>query len=160
MDILLVVLAGVLILLGIIGCVIPMLPGTPLCYLGIIMLHFSCYAEFSVHFFVRWGVIIILVQGLDYYIPIWGGRRFGGSKKGVWGSVVGMLAGLFLGPFGILLGAMAGAFIGELLAGKASSQAIKAAFGSFLGFILGTISQLVVAGCLLFYYCKALSYAI
>jgi uncharacterized protein YqgC (DUF456 family) len=158
MDIFLVVLAGVLLLLGLIGCIVPMLPGTPLCYLGIILLHFSSYAEFSLHFFIKWGVVIIFVQGLDYFIPIWGARKFGGSKKGVWGSMIGMIVGLFLGPFGILLGAVGGAFIGELLAGKTSNRAIIAAFGSFLGFILGTISQLVVAGFLLSYYIQALSY--
>jgi uncharacterized protein YqgC (DUF456 family) len=137
-----------------------MLPGTPLCYLGIVLLHFTSYAEFSLNFFIRWGVIIILVQGLNYLIPIWGARKFGGSKKGVWGSMIGMILGLFLGPFGIFFGAVLGAFVGELLAGKATIQAIRAAFGSFMGFIFGTISQLVVAGCFLYYYCQAIIHAV
>lgn len=161
MDILLVIFAGLLLLLGLIGCIVPMLPGTPLCYLGIILLHFSSYAEFSIQFFIRWGVIIIIVQGLDYFIPIWGAHKFGGSKKGVWGSMIGMFIGLIAGgPLGIILGTILGAFVGELLAGKETVKAIRAAFGSFLGFILGTISQLAVAGFLIYYYFEALSYSL
>jgi uncharacterized protein len=160
MDILLVVLAGLLLLLGLIGCIVPMLPGTPLCYLGIILLHFSSYAEFSIHFFIRWGVIIIIVQGLDYFIPIWGAHKFGGSKRGVWGSMIGMMIGIFIGPLGIILGAISGAFVGEMLAGKNTGTAIRAAIGSFIGFILGTISQVGGGGVLVYYYFEALTYFI
>lgn len=160
MDIFLVIFAGILLILGLIGCIVPMLPGTPLCYLGIILLNFTSFAEFSIHFFVKWGVIIIIVQGLNYFIPIWGARKFGGSKMGVWGSMLGMFVGLFFGPFGIIIGVVSGAFIGEILAGKATSTAIRAAFGSFLGFIVGTISQLVVAGFLIYHYFEAISYAL
>ncbi|MFT3751896.1 MAG: DUF456 domain-containing protein [Paludibacter sp.] len=157
MDIVLVVLAGLLLLLGLTGCIIPMLPGTPLCYLGIIVLHFTSYAEFSIPFLVLWAGIIILVQGLNYIIPIWGTKKFGGSKKGAWGSMIGMLIGLvFGGPLGIIVGTVVGAFVGEMLAGKETGKAIRAAFGSFIGFIFGTIPQLVVAGFLIFYYIEAL----
>lgn len=156
MDILLLVLAGILLLLGFFGCIIPMLPGTPLSYLGILLLHFSSKAEFSIHFLVRWALIVIAVQGLDYIIPIWGAKKFGGSKMGVWGSMIGLIVGFLFGPWGILFGPMVGAFIGELFAGKTSNMAIKAAFGSFVGFLLGTISQLTVAGFLIYYYVRAL----
>ncbi len=157
MDIFLVIVAGLLLLLGLVGCIIPMLPGTPLCYLGIILLHFSSYAEFSIPFLILWAGIIILVQGLNYIIPIWGTKKFGGSKKGVWGSVIGMLIGLFTGgPLGIILGTILGAFVGELFAGKETNKAIKAAMGSFMGFMAGTISQLVVAGFLIYYYFEAI----
>lgn len=157
MDIFLVIVAGLLLLLGLVGCIIPMLPGTPLCYLGIILLHFSSYAEFSIPFLILWAGIIILVQGLNYIIPIWGTKKFGGSKNGVWGSVIGMLIGLFTGgPLGIILGTILGAFVGELFAGKETNKAIKAAMGSFIGFMAGTISQLVVAGFLIYYYFEAI----
>ena len=157
MDIVLIILAGILLLLGLTGCIIPMLPGTPLCYLGIILLHFSSYAEFSISFLILWAGIIVLVQGLNYFIPIWGTKKFGGSKKGVWGSMIGMLIGLFTGgPLGIIVGTVLGAFIGEMLAGKETSKAIRAAFGSFIGFMAGTISQLVVAGFLIYYYFEAI----
>lgn len=156
MDIILIVLAGVLLTIGFIGCIIPMLPGTPLSYLGILLLNFSSKAEFSTEFLVRWAIVVITVQGLNYFIPIWGTKVFGGSRMGVWGSMIGLLIGFFLGPWGIIFGAIIGAFVGELLSGKASKQAIRAAFGSFLGFLIGSISQLVVAGYLLYYYVEAL----
>jgi len=158
MDTFLIVLAGILLITGLAGSVISKLPGTLLCYLGIIILQYSTIAEFSVHFFIKWGVLVIAVQGLDYLIPDWGNRMFGGSKKGVYGSLTGLLIGLYIGPWGIIAGAVGGAFIGELFAGKKSNQAIHHAVGSFAIFILGTISQLIVSGILLYHYVENLSY--
>ena len=160
MDTFLIVLAGILVVTGLVGCIFPKLPGTPLCYLGIILLHYSSIAEFSINFFIRWGIFVIAVQGLDYLIPTWGKRKFGGSTKGVWGSLIGMLAGLYFGTYGIISGAIIGAFIGELFAGKESNEAIHHAFSSFLFFILGTISQLIVAGGLLYYYIDEIRYVL
>jgi len=160
MDTFLIVLAGVFLIAGLIGCFVSKLPGVLLCYLGIIVLHYSSIAEFSVHFFIKWGVAVIVVQGLDYLIPNWGNRKFGGSKIGVWGSLFGMLAGMYFGPWGIMAGAVIGAFIGELIAGKESGLAIHQAVYSFAFFILGTISQLIVAGILIYYYLDELSYVL
>jgi uncharacterized protein YqgC (DUF456 family) len=159
MDTLLIVIAGFLLIAGLIGSVKSKLPGTPLCYLGIIILQFSNIAVFSVHFFIKWGVLVIAVQGLDYLIPDWGSRKFGGSKKGVWGSFLVMIAGIYFGPVGITTGAIVGAFAGEFFAGKESNIAISHAISSFSFFILGTISQLIVAGILIYYYIDNVSYA-
>jgi len=156
MDIFLIILAGILLVLGFLGSILPVLPGTPLSYLGILLLHFTSKVEFSIEFLVLWAILVILVQVLDYLIPIWGTKKFGGSKYGVWGSVLGMIAGLFFGPLGIILGPFIGAIIGELLAGKASKEAIKAGFGTFVGFLFGTISKLIVAGFLIYYYVEAI----
>jgi len=160
MDNFIIILAGCFIFTGLIGCVISKFPGTILCYLGIIILQFSSIAEFSVHFFIQWGIIIIAVQGLDYFIPTWGKRKFGGSKRGVWGSFLGMLAGIYFGPWGIVSGAIIGAFVGEHFAGKESNAAINHALTSFVFFILGTISQLIVAGILAYHYVDAVSYVL
>jgi len=158
MDNLIIIIAGFLIVAGLIGCLIPKLPGVVLSFLGLIVLHFSTIAEFSSHFFIRYGILVIAVQGLDYLIPNWGIRKFGGSKKGVWGSLTGMLIGLFFGPWGIIVGAIVGAFIGELFAGKQSYIAINQAISSFVFFILGTVFQLIVAGLFLQFYIDELSY--
>ena len=160
MDLFLIVSAGILVFAGIVGSFFPKLPGTALSYLGIILLHYSSLAEFPVTFFIRWGVFVIIVQGLDYLIPTWGKRKFGGSMKGVWGGLIGMLALMYFGTYGIIFGAVAGAFIGELFAGKESNEAIHKAFSSFVFFILGTISQLIIAGGLLYYYLDNLLYVI
>ncbi|MDD4971821.1 MAG: DUF456 domain-containing protein [Paludibacter sp.] len=160
MDTFLIVLAGIFLITGLAGSVISKLPGTLLCYLGLLVLQYSTIADFSVHFFIKWGVLVIAVQGLDYLIPDWGNRKFGGSKKGVYSSLTGLLMGLYFGPWGIITGAVAGAFFGELFAGKKSNQAIHHAVGSFVLFFLGTISQLIVSGLLIYHYVENLSYVL
>lgn len=143
---------------GLIGSMKKKFPGTILAYLGIILLHYSKLAQYSVHFFIQWGVVIIAIQGLDYILPNWGKRRFGGSKKGVWGSLIGMLIGLLFGKWFLVAGAILGAFAGELLAGKKSNEAIHQSAGAFLIFILGNISQVIVCGVLLRHYVNSVSY--
>ena len=156
MDIFLIILAGVCLLVGLSGSVLPVLPGVPVSYIGILLLHFTSGVQFSTEFLIFWAVIVVLVQALDYFIPIWGTKQFGGTKKGVWGSMIGMVVGLFFAPLGIILGPFIGAIIGELLAGKETNAAIKAGFGAFVGFLFGTIAKLIVGGFLIFYYVEAL----
>ncbi len=71
-DILLTAGGSVLIILGIIGCVIPVIPGPPLSFVGILLLHFSSYAEFSFEFLLLFGALAVIVTVLDYIVPIWG----------------------------------------------------------------------------------------
>ncbi len=151
MDIVLIIAGLLLIVAGIAGAVLPVLPGLPLSYAGILLLHFSKSIDFSLKFLIFWAVVIILVQLLDYLIPIWGTRKFGGSKRGVWGSATGMLAGLFFAPWGIIIGPFLGAVIFELTGGKETRAAIKAGFGAFVGFISGVVVKLVAGGFLLYY---------
>lgn len=152
MDLFLIIMAGLLLVTGFLGSILPILPGIPLSYAGILLLHFTDKYQFSSEFLILWAVIVVAIQVLDYYIPIWGTKKFGGSKSGIRGSVIGLLFGMFLGPFGIVLGPFVGALVGELLAQKATPDALKAAFGAFLGFIIGTVSKLIVAGMLIYYY--------
>jgi uncharacterized protein YqgC (DUF456 family) len=160
MDTFLIVFAGILIVAGLVGGLIPKLPGAPLSYLGLVVFQYSSIAEFSVHFFIRFGILVIAIQGLDYLIPSWGERKFGGSTKGVWGSLAGVIAGLYFGIPGIVLGAISGAFIAELFAGKESNEAIQHAVSSFIYFIIGTIFQVIVCGIMLFYYIDNLRYVL
>ena len=152
MDLFLIIIAGLLLVTGFLGSILPILPGIPLSYAGILLLHFTDKYQFSSEFLILWAVIVVAFQVLDYYIPVWGTKKFGGSKSGIRGSVIGLLFGMFLGPFGIVLGPFVGALVGELLAQKATPDALKAAFGAFLGFIIGTVSKLIVAGMLIYYY--------
>jgi len=154
MDTFLIIIGFVCIIMGIAGTLLPVLPGIPLSYLGILLLHFSEKIQFTSEFLIFWAIMVIIVSLLDFYIPIWGTKKFGGSKRGIWGCALGMVVGIFLGPWGIILGPFAGAVIGELSSGKQSKAALKAGFGSFLGFILGTASKLIVGGFLLFYAVK------
>lgn len=156
MDIFLIILAGLLLIIGLLGCIMPILPGVPLCYVGILLLHFTSKIQFSTTFLVVWAVIVVAIQVLDYFIPIWGTAWFGGSRWGTLGSVVGIVVGMFFGVGGIVIGPFIGAVIGELLTGRAIMPALKAGFGSFVGFMAGSVSKLVVAGFLIFYYIRAL----
>ena len=156
MDIFLIIVAGILVVLGFLGCILPVLPGVPLSYIGILLLHFTSKVQFSTQFLIIWAVIVVVIQVLDYFIPILGTKKFGGSKWGAWGSAIGVVVGLFFGPWGIILGPFLGAVVGELLSGRASQDALKAGFGSFIGFLVGTVTKLIVSGFLIYYYIEAL----
>ena len=156
MDIILIIIAGLLLLVGFLGSILPVLPGIPLSYLGIILLHLTSIVQFSSKFLIILGTFVVIIQVLDFFIPAWGTKRTGGSKAGIRGSVIGLIAGFFMAPWGILIGPFAGALIGELLVGKTSEKAIKAAFGAFLGLLVGTIFKLILAGIMMYYYVEAL----
>lgn len=155
MDIFLIISGSLLMILGIAGCLLPILPGPPLSYLGLIAIHLTSKIDFSSKFLISWGIIVILVSILDYVIPIWGTKFFGGSKYGVWGSMVGLLAGLFIPPVGIIIGPFIGAVVGEMLANN-KQNALKAGFGSFIGFIAGTVVKMLVSLIMLYYFIAAL----
>lgn len=157
MDFVLIGFGIILMTVGIIGCVLPLLPGPPLNYIGLLLLHFTGRYHFSTEFLVLWAIITAVVYGVDLLIPVWGTKKFGGSKYGIWGSIIGLLAGfLFFPPFGIIIGPFAGAVIGELIAGKDSGAALKSGFGSFVGFFTGTVFKLVASGMMTWYFAKEL----
>jgi uncharacterized protein YqgC (DUF456 family) len=145
-DIVLLTTGGICMIVGIIGCVLPVLPGPILCYAGLILLQFSSKHPFSITFLVIYAILTVLVAGLDYVIPIYGTKKLEGSKYGIWGSAVGLVVGtIFFFPFGILVGPMLGAFIGELISGKTKDKALKSALGSFLGFLASTAVKLLLS---------------
>ena len=148
MDIVLLVLAIVCGLLGIVGCVVPALPGPPLTYLGIWFVQWSGYAHLDTSVMVIWGVVTVVVTVIDFLLAPWMTKRFGGSKAGSWGSIVGLFAGMFL-PLPPLVGPLVGPFLGAYLAEiwvskKDSRTALHAALGSFLSFFVGTGIKLMV----------------
>ena len=183
MDILLIILGAVCLLLGLIGCVAPVIPGVPLAYLGLLLLHWTDRVQFSWQFLTIWAVIVVVIQILDYVIPAWGTKKFGGSKWGVWGSTIGLIVGMFMGPWGIVLGPFAGAVLGELIyfnrhphaTPSESAQthpmndqtatklpqtnlnrALRAGFGSFIGLLTGTIIKCICCGMMITYFVKEL----
>jgi hypothetical protein len=147
-----------LIILGIIGCVVPGLPGPPLSYLALISLSISKKWEvFSPEFLIAMAGLTILVTAIDFVIPAFGAKKFGASKFGFWGAVIGMIVGFFyFPPLGIIIGAFLGAFVGEVISGKQTYGAFKAGWGVFIGIITGTVLKLVVSGIMTFYFFKAL----
>lgn len=179
MDIFLIILGAICLLLGLIGCVAPVIPGVPLSYVGLLLLHFTDRVQFSWQFLTVWAVIVIVIQVLDYFIPAWGTKKFGGSKYGVWGSTIGLLLGFFMGPWGIIVGPFVGAVVGELIYFNRHPQAIisgseqpasntqqaknrnltralRAGFGSFVGLLTGTILKCICCGMMIVYFVKEL----
>ncbi len=157
MDYLLIAAGALFMIAGILGCIIPVLPGPPLSYAGLLLLHFTDKYQFTPRFLIIWGIVTVVAFALDYIIPAWGTKKFGGSRFGVWGSIIGLFAGLlFFPPFGIIVGPFAGAVIGELVAGQNTESALKSGFGSFAGLLLGTLIKLTVSGLMLWHFIKML----
>jgi uncharacterized protein len=145
MDTLLIIFGILFLLVGIVGCIIPMLPGPPLAYLSLVLLQLTAKAPFDANFMILWALITIGVTLLDFWVPIYGTIKFGGTKTGARGAAVGLIVGLFfLPPIGLIIGPFAGAFIGELIAGQPSNLALKSAIGSFIGFVAGTLMKIAV----------------
>ncbi|HEX6223229.1 MAG TPA: DUF456 domain-containing protein [Chryseolinea sp.] len=144
MDTFWLVLGIIMMLVGILGSILPLLPGPPLAYLALLIQQLRSDTPFTSEFLWLWAGITVVVTALDYIVPIYGTRKYGGSKYGVWGSTIGLIAGFWLGPLGIIIGPFIGAFVGELIASNDSEHALRAAWGSFVGFLFGTLLKLVV----------------
>lgn len=156
MDLLWTVIACGFMLAGIVGSVVPLLPGPPLSFVGLLILQLRETAAFTLKFLAIWLVIVIFIAILDYVVPIYGTRKFGGSKYGMWGCAIGLIAGLWFGPLGIITGPFLGAFLGELVATNQSDIALKAAIGSFIGFVFSTLIKLIACFVMGWYFIKAL----
>ena len=160
MDVFLAILGTICIIIGVLGSLLPILPGPPISYAGVLLLHFTQYAQYSTRFLVLFAILTAVVAVLDYVIPIWGTKKFGGSKYGTWGATIGVVVGIFMGPVGMIAGPFIGAVVGEMIYGKKSNEAFRAGLGSFIGFITGTLMKIVLSVILAFHFFKALGTAI
>jgi len=151
-DYFLLALALALILLGLIGCILPVLPGPPLSFLGMLALDYTHWGNFDSDTLWTFGLIAVVVTALDYIVPVWGTKKFGGSRAGIWGASIGLVIGLFFGPLGILFGPFLGALVGELLQKTETEKAFIAAFGSFFGLLTGIILKLIASGFMTYYF--------
>lgn len=141
------ILSCILIIAGIIGSLIPALPGPPLSWLGILFLYLPNNIPFN------WPLLLItfgfmaLITVLDFVMPGYGTKKFGGSKYGIWGTNIGLIIGLLAPiPFGFLIGPFVGALAGELIYNaKDGNRALNAAIGSFLGFIASTFMKAILS---------------
>jgi len=160
MDITLAVLGTALVLIGFIGSILPVIPGPPISWVGLLLLKWTDFVNDhgAAYENALWILLffVVLVTILDYVVPIMGTKKFGGSKRGVWGATIGVVVGLFFGPLGIIIGPFLGAYIGEITTGKKEREALRAAWGSFVGFLLGVGMKLMVCGAILFFYIRYL----
>ncbi len=148
MDILLIVIGVICTIVGILGCFLPIIPGPPISFLALVLLDLTEKNPFDSNTLWTWGIVTAAVTALDYIVPIYGTKKFGGTKRGVWGSTIGLVIGLFFfPPFGIIIGPFVGAFLGEMSNGDTDNKtALRSAFGSFIGFVVGTLLKLVASG--------------
>lgn len=155
-DIFLAILGAICLLIGTVGCVVPVLPGVILAWAGLLSAYFSYYCTIPTALLVATGITTAIVSVLDNIIPIYLTKKTGGSKAGMWGSTIGLIAGIFVGPWGIVLGPFVGALVGELIHdNRDTKRAFKSASGAFLGFLLGTGLKLVLCGFLIWIYIQS-----
>ena len=153
LDLLWIIIGTLFLIVGIIGCVLPVIPGQVLSWGSLVFLQFTTDPPFTARFIVIWALITAGVTALDYFVPIWGTKKLGGSKKGIWGATIGLVIGIFFfPPFGLIIGPFVGAYLGELVAGKDSRTAFRSGLGSFVGFVAGTMMKLVISFIMGYYF--------
>jgi len=147
MEILILIGIGSLLLLGIIGCFLPIIPGPPISYSGLLVFHF--FSSYSIKENILWvmAFLVIAVTIFDLWVQVYAVKKFGGTKKAINGSIIGLIIGIFFfAPFGIIIGPFLGAFLGAKMEENSDgNKAIKIALGSLAGFFAGTMLKLSVS---------------
>lgn len=146
MDVLLLVLGFMCVILGIFGSFLPVLPGPSISWVGLALLYFTNAVPANYWILGIALLLTVIISVLDYVIPAKGTKRFGGSSYGVWGTNLGLIIGILAPiPFGFIIGPFVGALIGELIYDfKDYNRALKAAAGSFIGFLASSFMKFVV----------------
>ena len=151
MTIALSILAGLLLLIGFVGCVVPVLPGPIIGYCGLLALIPTEKCP-STLILVTMGLVVAAVTVADYVVPAIGAKKFNCSRWGAFGCFVGTIVGIFFVPIGILIGPFLGAFLGELIAMKPIGAALKGGLGAFLGFLSGVFLKILACIAMTFIY--------
>ena len=145
MDIILIIFSALLMIIGLLGSFLPVIPGPFSSWVGLLLLYFTEAIPTNFTLIIITLIIAVLISVLDYVIPSMGTKRFGGTKAGVIGTSVGLIVGLLAPiPGGIIVGPFLGAFIGELINKSNTKTALKAAFGSFIGFLASSFIKFIV----------------
>ena len=158
MEILIAIVAFLLLLTGLAGAIVPVLPGPPLSYAGLLLLQWSGYGGFTSAFLWLWATITVAVTIGDYFLPTLMAKQFGGSRMATVGSIIGLLIGLlFFPPIGLIIGPFIGALAGELIHNRTdSAKAFKVALGTFLAFFFSTGTKLIISAVMMFYAVKVM----
>jgi hypothetical protein len=156
LDIAMTILGVVAVGAGFVGCVLPVLPGPPVSFLGLILVSLAGgWDTYSTALLIVLAVASIVVTALDYVLPAVTSKRAGAGKPGVWGSVVGLLVGMiFFPPFGLIIGAFVGAVAAEAIFNRGKSNPWRAGLGVFAGTMLGTLLKLATSGVIAFYFVR------
>lgn len=153
MDEFLLITAVLLHLIGIAGCILPIIPGPLVSFFGLWAVNYTRFADYSDSFLIWFLIIALVVLAIDFVIPIIGTRLMGGSKAGTWGATLGLVLGIiFFPPWGLIIGPFLGAFIVEMTQGKSFNKSLKAGMGSLIGFVLGTGLKLAASFTMAWYF--------
>ena len=154
----LIILAIVLLITGMAGSILPVLPGPPLSWLGLLMLKFvpSLSQHLSWTVVIAVGLFTLLVFILDNLLPVWSTRKMGANKAVVWGAGLGFVVGFWFGPLGIIFGPFVGALIAGLISGSHIKAALKHASGAFIGFFAGIVLKFINLGVIVYWFVKVL----
>lgn len=155
MDVFLSILAVLLGIIGIIGSIIPIIPGVLLSYAGLLCAYFTSDSHINTVTIWIWLAISVVVLLVDYFLPAYITKLFGGSKAAIIGATIGMIIGLFYSAIGLVIGTFLGAVIGEIIHDRKNiGRAFKSGLGAFLSFIVGTGIKLLTTCCIFFYICR------
>jgi len=151
------ILAVVFFTIGVLGTILPALPGAPLIWLGMLIYGFFVkFQNLPLVFFIGQGLAVLLIFFIDYLASIWGVRRYGGSREAVWGSILGGILGiLVLGPFGLIFGPFIGAVAGELYRRSPLDKALEVGFGTLIGFLGGAVLKLAIEAVMIIWFFMA-----
>ncbi len=144
-EVFLTALGIAMLVLGIVGAFLPVLPGPPLAFLGVLVFSFIARFDISGGELCVFGLGAFLVTVFDYWFPVYGAKLMGGSRRGMWGAATGLVIGIFFPPLGLALGSFIGALVGEFSAGCPPGVAIKAALGSIIGLLVGIAAKFIYA---------------
>jgi len=155
LSISMVVLGSIFLVVGLIGCIVPALPGPILAYLSLVLISIpGAWAVLPVWVLVVLGVLAVAMVVLDNVLPALSSKKAGASKAGIWGSIVGMIVGSFFTPIGTIIGAFVGALAGEIVFNPENKEPLKAAAGVFRGTVLAIMLKLVATGIIGWYFVR------
>lgn len=137
------ILGALFAIIGLVGAIVPALPGPPVSYITLWMMWLYDSAKVSVTTLVVAGILMLAITILDYVAPIWLTKKGQGTKAGIRGATVGLIIGIFFGPIGLILGPFIGALLGELLVSTPFATAFKVAFMSFVAFLMTTALKVI-----------------
>ena len=146
MDFIIIVIVILVLLIGLIGCIIPALPGPPISFSGLLLFHF--FTSYNLEEDTLWllAAVVVAITFLDYWLQVYGVKKFGGGRKAINGTIIGLVLGLFFLPFGVIIGPFVGAFLGAKMEAKEdTNRAIKIALGALAGFLGGTVLKFAVS---------------
>lgn len=150
----------ILLVIGLVSCVLPPLPGPPIAYSALLLAYFALDKTNDLPFWLLmvYGILLAIITVVDYLLPVWSTKKFGGTKAGVRGCFIGILIGILLSPFGgfsIILCPFLGAIIGELIDGQNVETAVKSGIGSFIGFLLTSGLKIILVLMICYHFFKA-----